>query len=408
MIISQIAEQENIKISGLRKNLNDGTAVIVKNTRRKIKPLAIGKDLAVKINTNIGASTEIHSLPYELKKLNAALEAKADTVMDLSVGGNLRKIRKAILEKSPIPVGTVPIYEAAVRAEKKFGTLEKMTPSLILETIEQQAEEGVDFFTIHCGVTKKIAHRLKKKKRLGGVVSRGGAILTRWILANKKENPLKEIFNDIIDIAKKYNIVLSLGDGLRPGALADSLDYYQIEELKTLGEFAGLARKKGAQVIIEGPGHVPIDQIKKNVDLEKKLCNEAPFYILGPLVIDSALGFDHITSAIGSSIAAFYGADFLCVVTPKEHLGQPGPEDLKKGTIAAKIAAQSVNILKNKKLREKENILSLARKKRNWEKHINSSLYPKEAKKMTKGLKLSDICTMCGEYCSLKMLETVI
>jgi len=406
IITSKLSKIENISQKKLSEGINKGSIVVLKNKNRKIKPLAIGKGLSVKINTNIGTSTDSYDPKYELKKLNAALEAKADTIMDLSVGGDIRKTRKVILANSPIPVGTVPIYEAAIKAKKKFGDFSEMTPELILETIEEQAKDGIDFFTIHAGIDKNTVKRLQSKKRYGGVVSRGGAILVRWIIENQKENPLITYFPQILDIAKKYNIALSLGDGMRPGALSDSLDYFQIKELINLGKLVKLAKKKGVQVIIEGPGHVPINQIELNVKLQKELCYDTPFYILGPLVLDSALGFDHITSAIGSSIAAMHGADFICVVTPKEHLGQPNPQDIKQGTIAAKIAAHAVNILKNKTLRQQENLLSKARRKRDWDNHIARSLFPREAKKLTKGLKLSDVCTMCGNYCSLKIIDS--
>lgn len=404
-LIQKLATQENISLKIFRNKIQQGKIVIVKNKKRNIKPLAIGENLRVKINANLGTSTSNPQIKDEIKKLKAAQASGADTVMDLSVGGNLSKIRKKIIENSHLPVGTVPIYEAAIEAETKYGSFEHMSANHILEIIEYQAQQGVDFFTIHSGITKNIIENSNLHKRKGGIVSRGGAMIARWIMANKKENPLYEYFDQILDIAKRYNIVLSLGDGLRPGAIADSLDSFQIQELLNLGTLTKKAQKKGVQVIIEGPGHVPINQIEANVRLEKEICNQAPFYVLGPLVTDIALGFDHISSAIGAALASLYGADFLCVVTPKEHLGHPDTEDIKRGVIAARIAAHSVDLIRNPKARIIDDQISHFRKKRDWKKHINLSIYPREAKKLAKGLKLHDVCSMCGEYCSLKIME---
>ncbi len=404
--LKTISEKENIPLSLLKKNIEAGKAVIVKNRLRKVKPLAIGKGLRVKTNANIGTSSESPDIKDEIKKLKVAEHAGADSVMDLSVTENLKSVRKRIIAASKIIVGTVPIYECAIKAEKQYGSFERMTKSEVIETIEEQAKEGVDFFTIHAGVTKEIILNDSFKQRTGGIVSRGGAILSRWMVVNKKENPLYEYFDDILDIAKKYDITLSLGDGLRPGALSDSLDTLQLSELLTLGKLTRRARKKGVKIIIEGPGHVPIDQIETNMRLEKQICGEAPFYVLGPLVTDIALGFDHISSAIGGAIAALYGADFLCVVTPKEHLGHPDEKDIKEGVIAARIAAHSADIIHNPKLKIRDDNLSKARRKRDWKTHIELSLNPGEVKKRTKGLKFSDVCSMCGKYCSLKIMET--
>lgn len=407
-LIQKLAALENISLKNLRQKIGHGKVVIVKNKKRKIKPLAIGEGVRIKINANLGTSTKNPLIKDEIKKLKVAQASGADTVMDLSVGGDLGKIRKKILDNCLLPVGTVPIYEAAIEAEAKYGSFEHMSANHILKTIEHQAQQGVDFFTIHAGITKSIIENSKLQKRKGGIVSRGGAIISRWIIVNKKENPLYEYFDQILDIAKKYNIVLSLGDGLRPGAISDSLDNFQIQELLNLGILTKKALKKGVQIIIEGPGHVPINQIEANVRLEKEICNQAPFYVLGPLVTDTALGFDHISSAIGGALASLYGADFLCVVTPKEHLGHPDAEDIKRGVIAARIAAHSVDLTRNPKFRMVDDQISYFRKKRDWKKHISLSIYPKEAKKIAKGLKLHDTCSMCGEYCSLKMMENCL
>jgi phosphomethylpyrimidine synthase len=302
----------------------------------------------------------------------------------------------------------VPIYEIAVNAQKKKKDFLKFTLDDMLAVLEQQAKEGVDFFTIHAGVTKKSLLSLQRHKRILGIVSRGGAIIARWIEAHKKENPFFEYFDDILDIAWKYDVTLSLGDGLRPGSVLDATDSAQLCELKILGELARRARKKAVQVIIEGPGHVPLDQIKKNIALEKQLCRQAPFYVLGPLVCDVAAGYDHIAASIGASLAASYGADFLCYVTPSEHLRHPSVEDVKEGVVAFKIAAHAADLAKKiKSASDWDKDMSLARRKRDWKKQIKLSLDPKKAILYRESSQphFSDVCTMCGRYCSIKLME---
>lgn len=405
----QIASQENIPHKLLLKRIREGKIVIPLNKRHKIKkPCAIGLGLRTKVNANIGTSTDKPGLNYELKKLQIAEEYGADTIMDLSVGGDLGKIRREILKKSGIPVGTVPIYEIAVSAQEKRNNLLNFSIADILAALEGQAKEGVDFFTIHSGVTKKSLNALKKHKRLLDIVSRGGAILAAWMAVNKKENPFYEYFDKIMDIAYAYNVTLSLGDGLRPGSIFDATDAGQISELKILGALAKRARQKGVQVMIEGPGHVPLNDIKKNIMLEKKICREAPFYCLGPLVTDVASGYDHITASIGGALAAGFGADFLCYVTPAEHLRHPSAEDVKEGVIASRIAAHAGDIAKGlKSALEWDRDMSTARKKRDWQKQIKLSIDPKKAKKYRASSKphLIDVCTMCGKYCSIKLIE---
>jgi phosphomethylpyrimidine synthase len=328
--------------------------------------------------------------------------------MDFSVGGNISKIRKEILKRSAIPVGTVPIYEIAIRAQKTKGNLIKFNIDDILDCLETQAKEGVDFFTIHAGVTIKSLAALNKQKRLLGVVSRGGAILANWINFHKKENPFFEHFDKVLDIAYKYDVTLSLGDGLRPGSVLDATDKAQICELKILGKLAEAARKRNVQVMIEGPGHIPIDQIQKNVKLEKKFCHDAPFYVLGPLVTDVAAGYDHITASIGGALAASYGADFLCYVTPSEHLRHPSIEDVREGVIASRIAAHAADIVKLGRSAIKwDKEISAARRKRDWNKQIHLSIDPEKAKFYRNSSKpnLLDVCTMCGKYCSIKLME---
>jgi phosphomethylpyrimidine synthase len=343
-----------------------------------------------------------------LKKLDIAIKYGADTVMDLSVGGDIKKIRRIILKGSSVPFGTVPIYEIAVNATRKKRDFLDFNIDDILDTLENQAKDGVDFFTIHAGVTKENLKILRKYRRMLDIVSRGGAILANWITKHKKENPFYEYFDEILDIAYKYDVTLSLGDGLRPGSILDATDKAQIAELKILGQLAKVAKKRNVQVMIEGPGHVPLDQIKYNVILEKRICNGAPFYVLGPLVTDVACGYDHITSAIGGALAASVGADFLCYVTPSEHLRHPSTEDVREGVVAAKIAAHAADLAKGiKKAKDWDKKMSIARKKRDWIKQIELSIDPEKARLYRASSKpvLSDVCTMCGKYCSIKLME---
>jgi len=407
-LLKKIAEREEVSLELLEKKLAEGKIVIPwNNVKQKLeRPVAIGEGVRVKINTNIGTSTENEEIENELSKLNTAVKFGTDTVMDLSVSGNLREIRKKIIGASLVPVGTVPIYEAALEVERKKGSFDKMKIDDIIEVLEEQAKDGVDFFTIHAGILKKSIDILKEEPRVGRIVSRGGAILARWMYVNKKENPLYENFDRIIDIASKYNVTISLGDALRPGAIADSTDTLQISELFVLSRLVKRCRAKSVQVMVEGPGHIRFDEIQLNVELEKKLCDGAPFYILGPLPTDIACGYDHIVSAIGGAVASFYGADFLCVVTPGEHLRHPSVEDIREGVIASKIAAHTVDVLRFKKEWEKDYQLSSLRAKRRWKEVFELSLDKEKAKDYRGDFNTSlDICTMCGKFCSLKIVE---
>ena len=408
-VVKKVAALEKVPLGAILKNIGLGLVVIPQNINRRLKkPCAIGFGLTTKINANIGTSTDVSNLSEELNKLAVAIKYGSDTVMDLSVGPNLSKTRREIIKHSIVPVGTVPVYEIAVNAERKNNNFLKFDASDMLAVLEEQAKEGVDFFTIHSGVTKNSLRTLIKQKRVMGIVSRGGAILAAWIKENKKENPFFQYFDKILDICYKYDIVISLGDGLRPGSILDATDKAQIAELRVLGELAAEARRKNVQVIIEGPGHVPLDQIKKNVALEKKICKGAPFYVLGPLVTDIAAGYDHITAAIGGAIAASAGADFLCYVTPSEHLRHPSAEDVREGVIASKIAAHAADLVK---IRDKaivwDKLISQSRKKRDWKKQIALSIDPDKAKAYRASSKpnLTDVCTMCGKYCSIKVAE---
>lgn len=405
--LKYLAEKEKVPLSLLESNLLKGKVVIPLNKKKEIEnPVAIGEGLKIKINTNIGTSPEKCELDDELEKLAIAIKYGTDTVMDLSTGGDLKKIRESIVKKSSVPVGTVPIYEAAVEAEKRRGGLEKIKKEEILEILEEQAKQGVDFFTIHAGILKKFLGILREEKRAGGIVSRGGAILARWMYLNNKENPFYENFDKILDIAKRYNITISLGDALRPGAIADSTDKLQMYELYVLSDLVKKCRRRGVQVMVEGPGHIRIDEIKFNMEIEKKLCQGAPFYVLGPLTTDIACGYDHIVSSIGGAIASLWGADFLCVVTPGEHLRHPSLEDVKLGVIASKIAAHSVDVIRFKDEWERDKLLSLARAKRDWEKIFKFSLDKEKAKSYRdNNTTYDDICSMCGKFCSLKIAE---
>ena len=410
-LVKRIAKQEGVTQAFIKNGLKKGTIVIPANRLRTINsPCAVGKGLKTKINANIGTSPYFGGVSEELKKLDTCIKYKADTVMDLSTGGSLKKVLDAILKKSAVPVGTVPLYEIAVNAKESNKTFKDVTIDDIFSVLRRQAEAGVDFFTIHAGVTKEVLSLLKKHKRLAGIVSRGGALIADWMRYNKKENPYFTHFDAVIGLAREFDITLSLGDGLRPGSILDATDKPQIKELEILGTLAKRALKSGVQVMIEGPGHVPLNQIEKNMKLQQKLCNNAPFYVLGPLVTDVAPGYDHITSAIGATLAGFYGADFLCYVTPAEHLSIPTLEDVKEGLMAYRIAAHSADIAKGVKgATDWDRKVSTYRTKRDWKNHINCSLDPEKAYKMHKRFKTTndDVCSMCGEYCPLKIAEKV-
>ena len=404
-----VASSENIDDKFILNKIKEGKIVIPANINHKnLKPKGIGEGLTTKVNVNLGSSKDKEDFEFELEKLEVAIKYGADAVMDLSTGENLGELRKLIIERSPIPVGTVPIYEAAILAARKYGFLGKMSKEMLFETIEKHCEDGVDFITVHCGVTQKSIEKIKKEGRLLNVVSRGGSFLVEWMIFNKKENPLFEYYDELLKIVKKYDVTLSLGDGLRPGCLKDATDRGQIYELITLGELTQIAWEDGVQVMIEGPGHVPIDEIEMNIKLEKSLCHGAPFYVLGPVVTDIAPGYDHITAAIGGAIAAWHGADFLCYVTPAEHLRLPDINDVKEGLIATKIAAHAGDIGKKVKgAIDKDILMSIARRELNWKKQIELSLDPEKAREYRESLlsRDEDACSMCGEFCAVKKVR---
>jgi phosphomethylpyrimidine synthase len=403
-----VARSEGIDAEGLRRNIADGkVAVLANNRHKRFTPKGVGKGLSVKVNANLGTSPERIDVDEELEKLKNAREAGADTVMDLSIGGDLNAIRKLIIEHAGLPIGTVPIYQAAVETVKKRKTITKLDPDELFDVIESQGQDGVDFITVHCGVTQRSLERLKKQGRTTDIVSRGGAFLATWMVVNKKENPLFEQYGRLVKIAKKYDMTLSLGDGLRPGSIADATDRGQIEELITLGELCQEAIDQGVQVMIEGPGHVPLNLIETNILLQKKLCNEAPFYVLGPIVTDIAPGYDHITSAIGGALAGYYGADFLCYVTPSEHLGLPSPQDVRDGVMVCKIAAHAADVARgNPRALKLDKTMSTYRKALDWKGQIKCAIDPAKIIDYRKERKLKDdVCSMCGEYCAIKVVK---
>jgi len=403
--VEAVSRKEGVSVGEVVENFAQGRIVILKNKTRNIEPVGIGKGLTTKINANIGSSPDLFDLDTELEKLRVAVRAGADTIMDLSIGGNARMFRQKITEKSDIPLGTVPLYEAAVDMKNKKKSILDMNIGDFLEVIMMQAREGVDFMTIHSGITRGSLESLKSQERIIGITSRGGSILAEWMSHNKKENPLYEYYDEILDILAEYNVAISLGDSLRPGAIHDASDRGQIHEMILLGELARRAREKGVQAIIEGPGHMPLDQIADNIRLEKSLCDGAPYYVLGPLVTDIAPGYDHITAAIGGAIAASSGADFLCYVTPAEHLRLPTAEDVKEGVIASKIAAHAADIVKlGDRAKKWDNEMSKARKDLDWKKMFNLSIDEEKAVLYRSQLPpgLEDQCSMCGDFCALK------
>jgi phosphomethylpyrimidine synthase len=410
-IIDAQANDPHLSLENITEAVANGTIVIPKNVNRNFKAMGIGKGLTTKVNANIGTSAKHVDIEEELMKMDAALKAGTHSLMDLSTGGDLKQIRKIMLDRSPVMMGAVPIYATVAKAFQNKKALHSISVDEIFSDIEEQCADGIDYITVHCGITKNSISRMLKSKRELGVVSRGGSLTCGWVIKNEKENPLYEYFDRLVDIAHKYDVTLSVGDGFRPGSVCDATDRGQIEELITLGELAQYARERGVQVMIEGPGHVPIQDIKTNIDLQKRLCDGAPFYILGPLTTDIAPGYDHITSAIGGALAASYGADFLCYVTPAEHLLLPTADDVYQGVIAARIAAHSGDIGKGiNGAIEKDRLMSRYRKELNWDGIYSVSIDPDYAKKRRQGSEAAkeDICTMCGDLCAIKTFNECI
>lgn len=409
--IKKVALDEKVDLNVLLEGILSGCIVVPKNKIRSgVSCIGIGKGLRTKINANIGTSEKFLDISEELNKLSVLIEAKADAVMDLSTGGDLDRIRKEIIKHSSVPVGTVPIYQAVVCGEKKYGSFNEMTTEDIFKVIENHASDGVDFMTVHSGINLSVLEKLKLCDRTMGIVSRGGAMLASWMIQNEKENPLYQEFDRLLEIAAKYDMTLSLGDGLRPGCIADATDKAQIQELIVLGELVKRAREASVQVIVEGPGHIPINQIYENIKMAKELCDGVPFYVLGPIVTDVAPGYDHITAAIGGALAASYGADFLCYVTPSEHLSLPSVDDVKEGVIASRIAAHAADIAKGINGAVDWDLkMAKARSTFEWEKQIELSVDPEKSEKIYKRNNMVEKgpCAMCGDYCSIKMMDRV-
>ncbi|TET64732.1 phosphomethylpyrimidine synthase [Candidatus Bathyarchaeota archaeon] len=407
-----VARDEKESLQKIRQRLAEGTVIITRNVQHEnVHPIGIGKGLRTKINANIGTSPDLCDLNLEIEKAKIAVKYGADTIMDLSINGNLDEIRRTILKTVNVPIGTVPIYQTAIETAKKRGSIIHMTEDDIFNTIQKHAKDGVDFMTVHCGVTQQIVKRLARHPRLMGIVSRGGTFLAAWILHHKKENPLYANYDYLLEIAAEYDFAISLGDGLRPGCIFDSTDWPQVQELLTIGELVERARAANVQAMVEGPGHLPLNHIEANVQLEKSICKGAPFYVLGPVVTEIAPGYDHIVGAIGGAIAGLAGADFLCYLTPSEHLGLPTLEDVKEGVIATKIAAHAVDIVKlGFKAEARDLAIAKARANLDWKKQFENALDPEKAMKIRSRAKPKspETCSMCSEYCAIKILREAL
>lgn len=408
--MKRAVEGEPIGAEELRDLIAAGQAVLPRNVNHDF-PLvkAIGRNLKTKVNANLGTSGECCSMDLEEAKLEAAVRAGTDSIMDLSTGADVSGFRKFFIEKSPVMIGAVPIYMLATEMVVRHEPLDRMDGESLLRSIEKQCETGIDYITVHCGVTQAAVKKLETYERIMPCVSRGGSIHMYWMRKNKKENPLYEYYDDLLAIAHKYDVTLSLGDGFRPGTICDATDGAQIEELMILGELARRAREKGVQTMIEGPGHVPLNQIQANVLLQKRLCNGAPFYILGPLPTDIAAGYDHITSAIGGAIAGAAGADFLCYVTPAEHLGLPNADDVYQGVMASRIAGHVADIAKGLPgAMDADRRMSECRQKLDWEGMVKESLDPVLVKARLQITEDREACSMCGKLCAVKISKQMV
>lgn len=402
-----VAKNEGVSEEFIRNSVANGTIVVTSNVNRNITPGAIGAGLRTKVNATIGTSTDIVDFDEEELKAQIAIDNGADTLMELSIGGDLDEIRRRILKMSPLPVGSVPIYQTAIETIRETGSSIAMEEEDMFKNIEKQAKDGIDFMAIHCSVNIETLARLKRQGRKGGLVSRGGAFVSAWIVENERENPLFTNFDYILEIAKEHDVVLSLANAMRAGAIADSTDRAQVQELIILGELVEKAREAGVQSMIEGPGHIPLNEIAANVTIQKKLCGQAPFYMLGPLVTDISPGYDHISSAIGAAASAKAGADFICYVTPAEHLALPSPEDVKTGVISTRIGAYVGDMAKGVHNGEKDLAMANARKKLDWEAQYEATICPADAraKRENRPPEDPDTCTMCGNYCAVKLVN---
>jgi len=404
--MKEAAVYDDVSPEFIRDGIANGHIVIYGNPQRKSRVVGIGNGLRTKINASIGTSPDIVDFDMEVEKAKVAEEAGADTLMELSTGGDLGEIRKRVLDSISLTVGTVPLYQAAMETIEKKGSVVKMESDFLFEIIERQAQDGIGFMAIHCGINMITLERLRKQGyRYGGLVSRGGSFLTAWMNHNKKENPLYEEIDRLIDIMKKYDVILSLGNGLRAGAVHDSTDRAQIQELIMNSEIAEYAQGKGVQIIVEGPGHIPIDEIEANVIIQKRMSNNAPFYMLGPITTDVTPGYDHISSAIGAALSSRYGADFICYVTPPEHLALPTADDVREGVMAAKVAVHVGDMVKLKdKVKNQDLKMGIARRDLDWKTQFETAITSEKAEEIRKSRPPmeEETCTMCGPVCSLK------
>ncbi len=405
--IREVAAEEGIDPETVRRRVAEGRIVIPANRNRSARVVGIGKGLRTKVNASIGTSTDIADMAMEVEKARVAERYGADTLMDLSVGGDIAAVRRAVMEATGLPVGTVPLYEAFSTAIEKYGAAVEMPAELLFEITERQCAEGVAFMAIHCGINRRTVEMLRRQHyRYGGLVSKGGSYMVAWMEHNNMENPLYEHFDRVVEILKRYDVVLSLGNGFRAGAIHDSTDRVQIQELLINCELAETGREMGCQTMVEGPGHIPIDEIEANIILQKRMSGEAPFYMLGPITTDVAPGYDHITSAIGAALSSAYGTDFICYVTPSEHLGLPYPEDVREGVTAARIAAHIGDMIKYKR-RDRDKEMSMARRDMDWRKQFALAIDPERAREIKAKRRNGDshTCTMCGSFCANEILS---
>ena len=404
--MKEAAVYDDVSPEFIRDGIANGHIVVYGNPQRKSRVVGIGQGLRTKINASIGTSPDIVDFDMEVEKAKVAEKAGADTLMELSTGGDLGEIRRRVLDSIGLMVGTVPLYQAAMETIQKKGSVVHMESDFLFEIIERQAQEGIGFMAIHCGINMITLERLRRQGyRYGGLVSRGGSFLTAWMNYNKKENPLYEEIDRLIDIMKKYDVILSLGNGLRAGAVHDSTDRAQIQELIMNSEVAEYAQKKGVQIIVEGPGHIPIDEIEANVIIQKRMSNNAPFYMLGPITTDVTPGYDHISSAIGAALSSRYGADFICYVTPPEHLALPTADDVREGVMAAKVAVHVGDMVKLKdKVKNQDLKMGIARRDLDWKTQFETAITSEKAEEIRKSRPPmeEETCTMCGPVCSLK------
>ncbi|SHJ79078.1 phosphomethylpyrimidine synthase ThiC [Desulfofundulus thermosubterraneus] len=405
--MKRVAGREGLDPEFVRRGVAEGTIVIPRNRIRKnIDPVGIGAGLAVKVSASVGLAGEGDTIEGEVAKVRAAVEAGTDAIMDLSVCGDIDGARRAVLAATTTPVGTLPVYQALAEAREKYGAAVKMKVDEMFEVIERQAADGVDFLALHCATTWQTLRAAGKHRRIDYLVSHGGSHLMGWMIYNQKENPLYEHFDRLLEICRRYDVVLSLADGWRPGCLADSLDAAQVQELVVLGELVARARQQQVQVMVKGPGHVPLGHLKATVQLEKQLCHGAPYFVFGPVVTDIAPGYDHITAAIGGALAAWAGAEFLCYVTAAEHLGLPGVEQVREGVVAARIAAHAADVAREPRAAQWDLEMSRARKALDWDRQIELALDPGRAGALRRERSRGShrACAMCGKYCAMQVV----